>query len=42
MSEKGHIECIVRGLADRLRMVDEEPKPGVVVRFVGPEELANR
>jgi hypothetical protein len=44
MSEKGHIEYIARGLADGLRMVDEESKPGVVVKvvvkFVGLEELA--
>jgi hypothetical protein len=40
MSEKGHIEYIVRGLADGLRMVDEESNPDVVVKFVGLEGLA--
>jgi hypothetical protein len=41
MSEKGHIEYIVRGLADGFRMAsEEESKPDVVVKFVGLEELA--
>jgi hypothetical protein len=40
MSEKGHIEYIVRSLADGLRMVDEESNPDVVVKFVGLEGLA--
>jgi hypothetical protein len=40
MSEKGHIEYIVGGLADGFRMVSEGSKPNVVVEFVGLEELA--